>query len=340
MKSPFKFLDAYSKEDKEIFFGREKETKEIFEKLFKGNLLLIYGASGTGKTSILNCGIANKFQESDWFPVNIRRRNNILESVRKEIDKLALTTIPPETNLPEAFNSLYLDFFKPIYAIFDQFEELFISGSPEERNNFLSFLADLLNRGYNIKIIIIIREEYLAYFSDFEERIPNFFDNRYRVEHMTPTKAEEVIIKTCNNFDIKIEEPKKVSKEIIKNISSADAYRVELTYLQVYLDRLFQQYVTHNQPPVVFTLTLLDEVGDIKDVLSVFLEEQIAKVEEPEVAWTILKAFITSGGTKKTTSIESIKKYLEENNKHINEDKIRQYLNQFFTLKIIKYIDE
>jgi len=340
MKSPFKFLDAYSKEDKEIFFGREKETKEIFEKLFKGSLLLIYGASGTGKTSILNCGIANNFQEPDWFPVNIRRRNNILESARKEIDKLALTPISPETNLPEAFNSLYLDFFKPIYAIFDQFEELFISGSPEEQTNFLNFLTELLNRGYNIKVIIVIREEYLAYFSDFEERIPSFFDNRYRVEHMTPAKAEEVIIKTCNNFDIKIEEPKKVSREIIKNISAADAYRVELTYLQVYLDRLFQQYATHNPTQVVFTQKLLDEVGDIKDVLSVFLEEQIAKVEEPEIAWTILKAFITSGGTKKTTSIESIKKYLEENNKHINEDKIRQYLNQFFTLKIIKYIDE
>ena len=66
MNSPFKFLDAYSKDDKNIFFGREKETEEIYEKLFKSNLLLIYGASGTGKTSILNCGIANSFQESDW----------------------------------------------------------------------------------------------------------------------------------------------------------------------------------------------------------------------------------------------------------------------------------
>jgi len=27
MNSPFKFLDAYEKEDKDIFFGREKESK-------------------------------------------------------------------------------------------------------------------------------------------------------------------------------------------------------------------------------------------------------------------------------------------------------------------------
>jgi len=340
MKSPFKFLDAYSKDDKDIFFGREKEVEEIYERLFKGNLILIYGASGTGKTSILNCGIANRFQDSDWFPVNIRRRNNLLESVRKEIDKLALTPIPADKSLSDAFHSLYLDFFKPVYVIFDQFEELFISGNPEEQKLFLEFLTDLLGRGYNIKVIITIREEYLAYFSEFEEKIPNFFDNRYRVEHMTPTKAEEVIVKSCRNFNIEIKEPKKVSREIIKNISAEDAYRVELTYLQVYLDRLFHQYVENRQPPVIFAKELIDDVGDIKDVLSVFLEEQIAKVEEPEVAWTILKAFITSGGTKKTTSLESIKKYLEENNKMISQEKIETYLQQFFTLKIIKYIDE
>jgi hypothetical protein len=340
MNSPFKFLDAYSKDDKDIFFGREKETEEIYERLFKGSLLLIYGASGTGKTSILNCGIANRFQESDWFPVNVRRRNNILESIRKEIDKLALTPIPAEKDLCDSFHSLYLDFFKPIYIIFDQFEELFISGNPDEQNKFLEFLTELLSRSYNIKVIITIREEYLAYFSEFEEKIPSFFDNRYRVEHMTPTKAEEVITKSCRNFNIEIKEPRKVSREIIKNISAEDAYRVELTYLQVYLDRLFQQYLKTNQPPVVFTDQLLDEVGDIKDVLSVFLEEQIAKVEEPEVAWTILKAFITSGGTKKTTSMESIRKYLADNNKAISQEKIEKYLQQFFSLKIIKYIDE
>jgi GTPase SAR1 family protein len=340
MKSPFKFLDAYSKEDKDIFFGREKEVEEIYEKLFKSNLLLIYGASGTGKTSLLNCGIANKFQDSDWFPVNIRRRNNILESMRREIDKLALTPIPAETTLPQSFHSLYLDFFKPIYAIFDQFEELFISGKHEEQEIFLNFLIDLLTSGYNVKVIITVREEYLAHFSVFEEKIPNFFDNRYRVEHMTPAKSEEVIVKTCKKFDIGIEDQRKISREIVKNISSDESLRVELTYLQVYLDRLYQRHVERQQPPVVFTIQLLKDVGDIKDVLAVFLEEQIAKVEEPELAWTILKACITSGGTKKTSSMKDIKKYLEENNKYVSEERIESYLQQFFTLKIIKHIDE
>ena len=32
MTSPFKFLDAYTKEDKAIFFGRDNEIEELYQK--------------------------------------------------------------------------------------------------------------------------------------------------------------------------------------------------------------------------------------------------------------------------------------------------------------------
>ena len=51
---PFKFLDSYTREDKNIFFGRDSETEDIFRKLYSGKLLLVYGKSGTGKSSIIN----------------------------------------------------------------------------------------------------------------------------------------------------------------------------------------------------------------------------------------------------------------------------------------------
>ena len=77
LKSPFKFLDSYVKEDKDIFFGRDNEIDEIYTKVFQSNLLLIYGASGTGKSSLINCGLANKFVDADWLPINIRRGKDI-----------------------------------------------------------------------------------------------------------------------------------------------------------------------------------------------------------------------------------------------------------------------
>jgi len=342
MNSPFKFLESYSKEDKDIFFGRDKEVEEIYARLFKSSLLLVYGASGTGKTSILNCGIANKFAETDWYPLHVRRRNDINTSIRQEVLRLAHTPIPEAAGLNDALHSLYLDNFKPIYLIFDQFEELFISGGADEQKLFMDFLSELLERGENIKVIILIREEYLAYFNSFEEKIPSFFENRYRVEHMTARKAEdEVIVKTCNKAGIGLDSPRRVSDEIIRNISSSTSSRsVELSYLQVYLDRLFRHYLKTNPEPVIFSFALVKEVGSIDDVLALFLEEQISQLDSPGTAWNILKAFITSGGTKRTTSFNMVKEYLKDSGLSISDLQIKEYLEKFLHLKIIKYLDE
>ena len=85
--SPYKFLDSYTKDDREIFFGREKETEELYSRVFESRILLIYGTSGTGKSSLINCGLANKFNETDWLPVTVRRGANINRSLAESLGR-------------------------------------------------------------------------------------------------------------------------------------------------------------------------------------------------------------------------------------------------------------
>ena len=137
MKSPFKFLDSYTKDDRDIFFGREREIEELYHRVFESKIMLVYGVSGTGKSSLIHCGLANKFQETDWLPLVIRRGGNILDKLALAI-KTASITPQTEANsllfiLKKLYRSLYLDHYKPVFFIFDQFEELFIFGDKEER---------------------------------------------------------------------------------------------------------------------------------------------------------------------------------------------------------------
>jgi len=48
-KSPFKFLDSYTKEDHDIFFGRETEVEELYQKVFESKILLVCGVAGKVK---------------------------------------------------------------------------------------------------------------------------------------------------------------------------------------------------------------------------------------------------------------------------------------------------
>jgi Cdc6-like AAA superfamily ATPase len=66
---PFPFLDAYEREDRDFFFGRDEEIEQLYQLTQQSNIVLLYGHSGTGKTSLIRCGLANKFRSYDWQDV-------------------------------------------------------------------------------------------------------------------------------------------------------------------------------------------------------------------------------------------------------------------------------
>ena len=82
----------------------------------------------------------------------------------------------PNAEIPEdildAIQVLYLYNFIPIYLIFDQFEEIFIFGSEAEQLEFFDFLHRILKSQLPVKILLSMREEYLAYLSSFEKQVP------------------------------------------------------------------------------------------------------------------------------------------------------------------------
>ena len=198
--TPFKFLDSFTIDDREIFFGREKEVEELYYKIFDSNLLIVYGGSGTGKTSLIQCGLAGKFQEADWMPVIIRRGENINESARKSLLNLLHVPAIKSNSLAQHIKSVYLDYFKPVYLLFDQFEELFIFGSDEEIETFADDLCDSLKAGLSCKFIFVIRGEYLEHITRFEEKIPGFFNNRIHIERMTRKNAGRAITEPAKLF--------------------------------------------------------------------------------------------------------------------------------------------
>ncbi|PCH66314.1 MAG: hypothetical protein COC01_08390, partial [Bacteroidetes bacterium] len=189
--SPFKFLDSYTKEDKDIFFGRDKEIEELYSKVFESKILLVYGISGTGKSSLINCGLANKFEESDWLPVHVRRGSNMLQAVSESVGNLAITALQPNEPLLKSIKSLYLDHFKPIYLIFDQFEELFIFGNKFEKDEFAKEIKEVVESDLQCKLLFVMREEYLAGITEFERVLPTFLENRMRIEKMARSNAKD-----------------------------------------------------------------------------------------------------------------------------------------------------
>lgn len=352
-KSPFKFLDSYEKDDKTIFFGRDQETFELYDRLFETNLVLLYGASGTGKTSIINCGLANQFEASDWYPIFIRRRDHIMQAWVAELDKHAQKKMPEKATIQERIRSLYLDYFKPIFIIFDQFEEIFILGDKTEQQTFFEELQQLLTANLQCKVIISMREEYIAHLSEFEPIVPTIFDNRIRIEKMNLKNLKEVVTKTADALSIQFDDPEQTSELILDKLRDKKNHEIDLANLQVYLDRLYRieqdRKNAEHRASTMFDGKLVEKTGDLEDVMSLFLDEQLEKLENELAAkkgttqkglpLDILFALVTDNGTKQAVDVAAIKQQLKQS-KNIPEDIVDYCVQRFKEMRIVRELTE
>ncbi len=348
MKSPFKFLDSYTKDDREIFFGRDREIEELYQRVFESKLMLVYGVSGTGKSSLIHCGLANKFQETDWLPLVVRRGGNILDSLASAIKSASVTQQYGEfvttSQFKKAVRSLYLDHYKPIYLIFDQFEELFIFGDKEERKSFVQIIKSLIESDLQCRLIFVMREEYMACVTEFESFVPTFFTNRVRIEKMSHVNALQAIKEPCKVFNISFEEG--FAETLLEKLSPGSA-GVELTYLQVFLDKVFR-LVTANYPPsqggikggLSFTLALLSQIGNVSDLLGSFLDDQISLMDDPDTAMTVLKAFVSGKGTKRPANEAETIDNVRSLGKEVSPETVTELLQTFVRLRVLRDKDD
>lgn len=316
MKSPFKFLDAFTLSDRDVFFGREEATKKLYSLVFKSPLVMVYGLSGTGKTSLIQCGLASRFDGPDWFPFFIRRGKNINRSLHEALD-FYLEDDETSLSLIGKILFLYGEYLSPVYLIFDQLEELFILGSKEEQEEFIYSIRALIDAGLACRIILVMREEYLGHLYDFEQVIPSVFDFRLRVEPMNSSGVKAVMRSSFAKFNISLEPPEEDRlQQMVDNIAG-ERFGVQLPYLQVYLDMLYRQdyartYGSAKQdvllPELTFTKEEIDELGQIDDVLEKFIQEQSRELQEElsgqysslpkDTVVRVMDAFVSEEGTK------------------------------------------
>ena len=356
-KYPFKLLDAYERGDKDFYFGRDEEVKQLYEKTFQSNLLLVYGASGTGKTSLIQCGLANCFESHDWLDIPIRRVADINKSLEKALkdkignetefidDELEICDKTDLSPLARQIKNLRLKYFKPIYLIFDQFEELYILGKKDEQTEFYKNIKQLLSLNQPVKIIISIREEYLGHLYYFERIVPDILRKKLRVEPMTLDKVSKVMHGINNPEKSLVTLQKGEEETLIQAIFDKlreDKISIELPYLQVLLEKMYRDK-THDYKPQPTTSTALglddlSKIGDIGDILFDLLNGLILQLNtdkniESETVWEILSCLVTVEGTKEPLSLSELQRQVTE----IEENTLVEILHFFVRKRILRF---
>ncbi len=127
---PYKFLDYFEARDVPIFYGREWEAPALQRQIMAYKLTVLYGASGVGKTSLLQAGVIPRLHQDGYATFYVRSLEDPAQAIKAEALRLA----QDEAQLDEEARATALHPFlrrvlppeTRLVVFLDPFEEFFI----------------------------------------------------------------------------------------------------------------------------------------------------------------------------------------------------------------------
>ncbi len=227
LMNPFPGLRPFSIEESHLFFGREGQSDEVLTKLGHNRFVAVLGTSGSGKSSLMYCGLIPILHGgfmtdagSDWRIVvarpGVEPIDNLAEAllskdvayntmgeedrqIRRAITSSMLRS--SSLGLIDAVRQMNKLPRENVLILVDQFEELFRYNRTETRssetNESLAFV-NLLLEGMNqtdvpIYVALTMRSDFIGDCAQFPELTQKINDSHYLIPQMTRAQKRYAI---------------------------------------------------------------------------------------------------------------------------------------------------
>ena len=212
--------------DSRLFFGRRREIDNLVRQVRASQLMVLYGKSGLGKTSLLNAGVFPELRQHNLLPLRVRVNDTeqpLVQSIYAQIERLCREQ---EIDYTPGRQGCLWEFFKtalfwhgrtlltPVLVL-DQFEELFTLQDPMRRQALATELGELVSGGLpesirnriiedeeldysekppSLKLIISLRWEYVGRLEELFRAIPSILSHRFLLQPLEREQAERAIV--------------------------------------------------------------------------------------------------------------------------------------------------
>jgi|GEM_PF-1936158 len=222
---PFPGLRPFREEEEHLFFGREAQVDAMVDKLAATRFLAVVGTSGSGKSSLVNCGLVPALHRglmaeagSAWRVITLRPGNRPLkalaEALATALAKPAAAAAPladrPEftpaefmeatlrlgkLGLVDAVELAQLAPRQKLLVVVDQFEELFryqalaspgAAGPADDSTAFVNLLLEAVaQRDGPLYLVLTMRSDFLGECAQFFGLPEAINRSQYLVPRMT-----------------------------------------------------------------------------------------------------------------------------------------------------------
>lgn len=321
---PFLSIKAFRLADSAILAARDDEIEEMARLITMYRGVILYGESGSGKTSLVNAGVIPRMLELGFWPHRVRVP---LASPGFALEPIQYTDERPDSLLPSAFGAGgedgRLEFSANefvgavttaaeqgrILLVFDQFEEL-VTLSPDTAQAsdpqavIIEALLELLRGGptgqpngarapIRVKLLFTFREDYLASLAPLFERYPDLVHQGMRLAPPPLESAPDIIRAPFDRFPghYSRELSRPLADQIAEMLSThARGSELPLSILQIVCSRL----VGENDPGAVLEDRKIE--GLLEDYTEAALEELPGHLRAAAVE--VLGRLVTSSNTR------------------------------------------
>lgn len=316
-KNPYVGPRTFLKEESHLFFGREREARDLTALVASERLALFYAQSGAGKSSLINTRLIPDLEKNQYevFPLgrvsggnlgigdegNIYIYNLMRSLVQRELDsastaKLSLSKFLRQLNEDENgyfYDNEMADIIESEgYApwrralIIDQFEEVFSTHLEawEKREDFFRQLAQAMQDDPYLWVVLVMREDYIAALDPYAHLMPGGLRTRYYMQRL----SREAALKATKNPVEKLRPyADGVAEKLVENLASIKVQRPNGT-LEVqpgqYVEPVQLQVVCYglweNLSPEGKQITEQDlqDVGDVNLSLEKYYDGRVSSV--------------------------------------------------------------
>lgn len=331
--NPYVGPRPFEESDSERFFGRDIEARDIVSGVIANPIFMLYAQSGAGKTSILNARVLPLLQEKGFDTLPPARVSGIdataqyngsnlhVFNVITQWAEAAKQQIRPDTSLQEFLLTYHPpkkdedDETIPRVVSIDQFEELFTAYPHrwQDREDFFKQLAQVLDADPLLRVLLILREDYIAQLDPYTELFTDRLRPRSRLERLQREAALTSIVnplKSTNRYFAQDVAEQLVDDLLQTRVELPDGSTtvvkgefVEPVHLQVVCYRLWEGLPSDI---VEISAEYLSSFGNVDDALTNFYFNciktafQETGIPEIDLRQWVETNLITSAGTRGT----------------------------------------
>ncbi len=322
--NPYPGLRPFTPEESDLFFGREGQSEEVLKKLMDNRFVTVIGASGSGKSSLIYCGVIPRLTSPDntgsglWQVVRMRPGNdpvgNLVDSLATDMltdkqqkdvkEKIGSLIREDEKGFVNAVKEVKTDNGSHLLILIDQFEELFRYRSATKSNvteNDARFFVNLLvnavkNETLDISVIITMRSDYIgecAHFQGLTELINN---SNYLIPHMAEENYRKAITGPAEYAGASIE------PELVDMLIDEIGDRIDqLPVLQHALMRTWEHWRSLNIPDKPVSISNYDAIGQMTEAMSRHANEAFEELNkrEQEICESLFRTITEKGADNK-----------------------------------------